>query len=126
MWGFESLLPCHDDGRRKQQPGSSGAAGEEGNVSLAAQAAKMKQEQGGAIGPLQGPLGRVGGAWQNLRQFLHDVRVEMKHVNWPSRQDVWSTTMVVVVTVAFFGLFFFFVDRIVGFGVEDLLKYFKS
>ena len=30
----------------------------------------------------------------------------MKQVNWPSRSDVWSTTVVVVVTVAFFAVFF--------------------
>jgi preprotein translocase subunit SecE len=94
-------------------------------VSLAAQAAK-KREESGEIGPLQGSLGGIAGGWQRLTQFLHDTRVEMKHVNWPTRQDVWSTTMVVVVTVAFFGLFFFFTDRIVGFGVQELLKYFKA
>ena len=43
-------------------------------------------------------------------EFLHDVRVEMKQVNWPSRPDVWSTTIVVTVTVAFFGVFFCMTD----------------
>jgi preprotein translocase SecE subunit len=33
-------------------------------------------------------------------------------VNWPSRQDVWSTTVVVVITVAFFGAFFAITDGI--------------
>ena len=34
------------------------------------------------------PVGKVGGYWKRLRSFLHDVRVEMRQVNWPSRQDV--------------------------------------
>ena len=44
--------------------------------------------------------------------FLHDVRVEMKQVNWPSRSDVWSTTIVVIVTVAFFAVFFSLTDTL--------------
>jgi preprotein translocase SecE subunit len=43
---------------------------------------------------------------------LHDVRVEMRQVNWPSRADVLSTTIVVAVTVAFFGLYFWITDGI--------------
>jgi len=51
---------------------------------------------------------------RRVRSFLHDVRLEMKHVNWPSRQDVWSTTIVVTVTVAFFGVYFWITDGIFG------------
>ena len=46
------------------------------------------------------------------RSFLHDVRVEMRQVTWPTRLDVWSTTMVVIVTVAFFGVFFWITDLV--------------
>ena len=60
------------------------------------------------------PLGKLGARWKRVRSFLHDVRVEMRLVNWPSRQDVWSTTIVVTVTVAFFGLYFWITDGIFG------------
>jgi preprotein translocase SecE subunit len=40
------------------------------------------------------------------------VRVEMRQVNWPSRLDVWSTTIVVTVTVAFFGVYFWLTDLV--------------
>jgi preprotein translocase SecE subunit len=58
------------------------------------------------------PAQKLSGYPKRLRSFLHDVRVEMKQVNWPSRADVFSTTIVVTVTVAFFGVYFFFTDRI--------------
>jgi preprotein translocase subunit SecE len=58
------------------------------------------------------PVGKLSGQWKRLRSFLHDVRVEMKQVNWPSRQDVISTTIVVTVTVTFFGIFFFCTDTL--------------
>jgi len=48
------------------------------------------------------PLGKLATYPRRLRSFLHDVRVEMRQVNWPSRADVISTTVVVAVTVAFF------------------------
>jgi len=48
------------------------------------------------------PVGKLATYPKRLRSFLHDVRVEMKQVNWPSRADVISTTVVVAVMVAFF------------------------
>ena len=44
------------------------------------------------------------------RSFLHEVRVEMRQVTWPTRHEVIVTTLVVIVAVAFFGIFFFGVD----------------
>ncbi len=61
---------------------------------------------------LMEPAQKLGGYPKRLHSFLHDVRVEMKQVNWPSWSDVWSTTMVVIVTVAFFGVFFAITDGI--------------
>jgi len=84
-----------------------------------AEAMKLKDEgiRGGNGGPGAGDkiasaLGGFGEYPRRIRSFLHDVRVEMKHVNWPSRQDVWSTTVVVVITVAFFGVYFAITDGI--------------
>ncbi|HVS74932.1 MAG TPA: preprotein translocase subunit SecE [Candidatus Acidoferrales bacterium] len=67
---------------------------------------------------------KVTGTFQNSRDFLKEVRVEMKQVTWPTRDDVVSTTWVVIGTVAFFGLFLAVVDWIVQHGVERLLKFF--
>ena len=57
-------------------------------------------------------LAKFGEYPRRLRSFLHDVRVEMRQVNWPSRLDVWSTTIVVTVTVAFFGVYFWLTDLV--------------
>jgi preprotein translocase SecE subunit len=61
---------------------------------------------------LMEPAQKLGGYPKRLRSFLHDVRVEMRQVNWPSRLDVWSTTIVVTVTVAFFGVYFWLTDLV--------------
>jgi preprotein translocase subunit SecE len=56
--------------------------------------------------------------------FYGDVRAEMKKVTKPSAKEVRSMTGVVMVTVALFGIYFFLIDRILGFGIESLLQYF--
>jgi len=86
-----------------------------------AEALKLKDEgiRGGGGGngagdKIASALGGFGEFARRIRSFLHDVRVEMKQVNWPSRQDVWSTTVVVTVTVAFFGVYFWITDGVFG------------
>jgi preprotein translocase subunit SecE len=93
-----------------------------------AQAAKLNKEeaQHHVTGfSLMEPVGKLKQYPRRLRQFFHDVRVEMKLVNWPSRSDVISTTVVVIVTVAFFAVFFLVVDRSVYTLMERVGKFFK-
>ena len=94
---------------------------------MATQAVKVKNEesQGNAItGAAAGVGEKVSGTIADTREFLHDVRVEMKQVTWPSREDVISTTWVVIATVAFFGVFLEIVDKLVQLGVAYVLKRF--
>jgi len=44
--------------------------------------------------------------------FLKDAKAELKKVTWPSRKEVTSTTIVVIVATVFFGFFLFFMDVI--------------
>ena len=67
---------------------------------------------------------KVTGTVADTREFLHDVRVEMKQVTWPTREDVVSTTWVVIATVAFFGVFLAVVDKLVQMGVAHVFKRF--
>jgi preprotein translocase subunit SecE len=91
------------------------------------QAAKVKNEdsQGSAITGVASGLGeKVTGSIEGTKEFLHDVRVEVKQVTWPSREDVVSTTGVVIATVAFFGVFLAIVEKLAQLGLDRLLKYF--
>ena len=95
---------------------------------MATQAVKVKneEEKGNAItGAAAGVGERVTGTINNTREFLHDVRVEMKQVTWPSREDVVSTTGVVIATVFFFGVFLAIVDWLVQMGVTKVLNIFN-
>jgi preprotein translocase subunit SecE len=92
------------------------------------QAAKLnKDESDRAAGfTLPAPVERLASYPKRFRSFLHDVRVEMRQVNWPSRQDVISTTIVVALTVAFFGVYFFFTDSIFGKAISWVIAYAKK
>jgi preprotein translocase subunit SecE len=94
---------------------------------MATQAVKVKngEDKGNAItGAASGVGDKIGGVFADTREFLHDVRVEMKQVTWPSREDVISTTWVVIATVAFFGVFLEVVDKLVQLGVAYVFKKF--
>ena len=69
------------------------------------------------------PAGKLGAYPKRVQSFLHDVRVEMKKVNWPSRADVWSTTIVVIVTVAFFACYFLLTDTLLTSARQWLFHY---
>ena len=55
-------------------------------------------------------------------EFLRDVRKELKNVSWPSRHELTSTTVVVIVAVFFFGFYLYVIDRIVGQGMNYLFR----
>ena len=70
----------------------------------------------------RGPLGW----WQRTGEFLTEVRNEMKRVTWPSQREVYATTVVVILTSVFFGLYLFGVDLLLGRGVEWILRRFGA
>lgn len=45
--------------------------------------------------------------------FLKDVRSELKRVTWPTRQDVFRWSLVVVVALVFFGVYVALLDNVV-------------
>ncbi len=60
---------------------------------------------------------------ERLGEFLKDVRSEMRKVVTPSRDEVQSTTIVVIATVFIFAFYFAFVDYFVGHGIDLIFKH---
>jgi preprotein translocase subunit SecE len=65
-----------------------------------------KAAPGGVSGALGWPARKV----REARAFLQEVRGELKKVTWPSRKEVYSTTLVVVATSIFFGFYLWGLD----------------
>jgi len=58
------------------------------------------------------------------RGFLHEVRVEMRQVTWPSQSEIRSTTLVVILTTAFFAAFLWAVDQGAAWAISEFIKRF--
>ena len=54
----------------------------------------------------------AGGRIERARLFLSEVRNELKRVTWPSQKEVYATTVVVIATSVFFGLYLFALDSV--------------
>ncbi len=57
-----------------------------------------------------------------IREFYHAVKLEMGKTTWPTRAEVWSTTVVVLIAVVFFGFYLWGVDLVVTAGFQALEK----
>jgi preprotein translocase subunit SecE len=67
------------------------------------------------------PLGWIA----TVRQFWHDVALEMKKVSWPTRTEVINTTIITIVVVFFFAAFLWVSDMGLSYlihGIEWLAK----
>ena len=61
---------------------------------------------------LESVRGAAGSRFERWRLFLSEVRNELKRVTWPSQKEVYATTVVVILTSAFFGLYLFVLDAV--------------
>ena len=55
--------------------------------------------------------------------FLREVRGEFHKVTWPKRNEVYGTTIVVIVTLFIFGFYLWAVDIVMGRVVTWLYSY---
>ena len=58
----------------------------------------------------EGRDGTRAGWFGRAKRFLAEVRGELGRVTWPSRREVWATTIVVILTSALFGIYLAIVD----------------
>ncbi len=58
--------------------------------------------------------------YKRFANFLRDVRAEVKKVTWPSRNEVYSTTIVVIFATFFFGFYLYFMDLIFSWVITQI------
>jgi len=56
--------------------------------------------------------------------FIKDAKSELKKVTWPSRSEITSTTIVVIISVFFFGFFLFFMDILFSWAITQIKSLF--
>jgi preprotein translocase subunit SecE len=51
-----------------------------------------------------------GNWFSRASRFLSEVRSELGRVTWPTRREVWATTVVVILVSTLFGVYLYVVD----------------
>lgn len=62
--------------------------------------------------------------FQQLRDYFSGVRGEMRRVTWPSKQEIYGMTVMVVVTTFIFAIYFAICDWSFRHVVRRILDYF--
>jgi len=73
-----------------------------------------------------GLLSKPAEWWHQGRTFLTEVRNEMRRVTWPSRKEVYATTIVVIAVTVFFAAYLWGVDMIFSHAVQWIFKQFGA
>ncbi len=61
----------------------------------------------------------------NPIEFVNEVRHEVSKVTWPTKREVWITTVLVGIMVTMASLFFLLADQVLGTIVKFLLSFGK-
>ncbi len=60
-----------------------------------------------------------------IKEYLAEVRGEMKKVTWPNKNDLYKTTIAVIVSSVIFGVYLFAVDFIFSRIVKQIINLLK-
>jgi len=63
---------------------------------------------------------------QGTKDYINDLKLEMRRVTWPNRKQVEGTTAVVIFSVFAFAAYFWVVDSILFTGINNIFKFFKK
>jgi preprotein translocase subunit SecE len=58
--------------------------------------------------------------YKRFVNFLKETKAELKKVTWPSKNEVTSTTIVVIIATVFFGFYLFFMDVLFSFVIKQI------
>jgi len=60
------------------------------------------------------------------KEYVNELKLEMRRVSWPNRKQVESTTAVVIFSVFAFAGYFALVDGALRWGIQHLLSFFTK
>jgi preprotein translocase subunit SecE len=111
-----SIMSETDDPSDLTPPGSRAepfGAGSEG---------RSVRREHGHTGRGAGLLNRVRHFLERLGQFLHDVRIELRRVSWPTPTEIKNTTIITLIAMIFFAAYLFAVDEVWAFLIDRLIS----
>jgi preprotein translocase subunit SecE len=75
---------------------------------------------------MSGELAINKNLWNSVKGYISEVRAEMRRVTWPGKQEVYGTTVMVIITTFLFGFYFMLCDEAFSRLVAYILNWGKS
>jgi preprotein translocase subunit SecE len=63
---------------------------------------------------------------QGTKDYINELKLEMRRVTWPNRKQVEGTTAVVILSVFAFAAYFAVVDSLLAKGIKGVLDLFTK
>ena len=63
---------------------------------------------------------------KDTKDYINDLRLEMRRVTWPNRKQVEGTTAVVIISVFAFAAYFAVVDSLLVKAIKGILDFFTK
>jgi len=63
---------------------------------------------------------------QSTKDYVNELKLEMRRVTWPNRKQVQGTTAVVIFAVFAFAAYFAVIDNVLSAGVKGFLRFFTK
>ena len=59
----------------------------------------------------------------NPAQFVRQVRQELSKVTWPEKKDTFISSVIVIVLIMLFSIFFLLTDQIWSFAIKKIIQF---
>ncbi len=63
---------------------------------------------------------------EQTKNYINELKLEMRKVTWPNRKQVEGTTAVVIFSVFAFAAYFAVVDKIMSMWVTGIIRFFSK
>ena len=63
---------------------------------------------------------------ERTKDYVNELKLEMRRVSWPNRKQVEGTTAVVIFSVFAFAGYFWVVDSVLSQGIRGILQFFTK
>jgi preprotein translocase subunit SecE len=63
---------------------------------------------------------------EGTKDYVNELKLEMRRVTWPNRKQVEGTTAVVILSVFAFAAYFAVVDSLLAKGIKAVLEFFTK
>ena len=70
-------------------------------------------------------MGKKGNIFKRIKNYLNEVKGELKKVTWPTKNDLYKTTIAVIISSIIFGVYLKLVDLGAAAVINQIIDFFK-